>query len=80
MTLISLMLMQIGRDSIRVMFSLCLLKIASALCSAPTLCAMLTMRLDRSRPVGPLHCRPNTKNRVALLELSWISWSRIFTP
>ena len=41
---------------------------------------MLNMTLVRSFPVGGLHWRPSTRNRVALAILSWMSNSRMGTP
>ena len=60
----------LGRDSIFVMLMRFRRKAAKALCSAPTLSVILTIRLVRSLPVGGLHCRPSTRKRVALAALS----------
>src|SRR5688572_28995854 len=70
----------LGRDSILVMLMRCLRNGASARCRAPASWARLIMRLVRSLPVGGLHWRPRTRKRVALLELSCTSDSRIFRP
>src|SRR5687768_16866147 len=70
----------LGRDSIFVMLMRCLRKGARALCKAPASWARLIIKLVRSLPVGGEHWRPSTRKRVALLELSCTSDSRIFRP
>ena len=63
----------LGRDSILVMLIRWTRNGARARCNAPTASMRLIIRLVRSLPVGGLHWRPNTRNRVAFAALSWMS-------